>query len=84
MTRTIKFEFNGIDTMATWKIIVNVFIIIVILAATIAVILDYREHKNDESISPEELKALRRSHFKFAMLVAAWLLYVHVGRFFNW
>ena len=80
----IKFEFNGIDTMATWEIIVNVFLIIVILVATIAIILDYREHKNDESISPEDLKALRRSHFKFAMLVAAWLLYVHVGRFFNW
>ena len=63
--------------MATWEIIVNVFLIIVILGATIAIILDYREHKND-------LKALRRSHFKFALLVAAWLLYVHVGRFFNW
>ena len=69
--------------MATWKIIVNVFIIIVILAATIAIILDYREHKDDESISPEDLKALRRSHFKFAMLVAAWLLYVHVDRFIS-
>ena len=79
-----EFEFNGIDTMATWEIIVNVFLIIVILVATIAITLDYREHKNDESISPEDLKALRRSHFKFALLVAAWLLYVHVGRFFNW
>ncbi len=69
--------------MATWEIIVNVFLIIVILVAAIAIIADYREHKNDESISPEDLKALRRSHFKFAMLVAAWLLYVHVGRFFN-
>ena len=70
--------------MATWKIIVNVFIIIVIVVSTIAIIADYRKHKNDESISPEDLKELRRSHFKFAMLVAAWLLYVHVGEFFNW
>ena len=69
--------------MATWRIIVNVFLII-ILVATIAIILDYREHKDDESISPKELKDLRRSHFKFAMLVAAWLLYVHVDRFFDW
>ena len=70
--------------MATWKIIINVFLIIVILGGAIAIIADYRKHKNDESISPKDLKELRRSHFVFAMLVAAWLLYVHVGRFFNW
>lgn len=70
--------------MATWRIIINVFLIIIILGATIAIIADYREHKNDESISPEDLKKLRRSHFTFAMLVAAWLLSVHVGRFFSW
>ena len=38
--------------MATWKIIVNSFLILVILAASIAVIADYRKHKDDESISP--------------------------------
>jgi len=70
--------------MATWKIIVNVFLIIVILAATIGIIADYREHKDDESISPEDLKELRRGHFRTAMFVAIWLLYVHIGRFFNW
>lgn len=70
--------------MATWKIIVNSFLILVIIAATIAVIADYRQHKDDESISPKELKELRRSHFRFAMLISLWLLYVHVGRFFNW
>ena len=70
--------------MATWSIILNVILIIVILGSSIAIIADYREHRNDESISPEDLKELRRSHFKFAMTVAAWLLYIHVGRFFNW
>jgi hypothetical protein len=70
--------------MATWKIIVNVFLIVVILIVTTAIIADYFKHKDDETISPEDLKALRRSHFKFAMLVAAWLLYVHIGRFFGW
>ena len=54
--------------MATWKIIVNSFLILVILAASIAVIADYRKHKDDENISPEALKELRRSHFTFAML----------------
>ena len=38
--------------MATWKIIVNYFMILVILAASIAVIADYRKHKDDENISP--------------------------------
>lgn len=70
--------------MTTWRIVFNVFFIVVIIGATIAIIADYRKHKNDESISPEDLKELRRSHFKFVMLVAAWLLYLHIGRFFNW
>lgn len=69
--------------MATWEIILNSFLIIVILVATIAIIADYRKHKDDESISPKDLKELRRNYFRFAMLVAAWLLYVHVMRFFN-
>ena len=38
--------------MATSKIIVNSFLILVILAASIAVIADYRKHKDDENISP--------------------------------
>lgn len=70
--------------MATWKIVLNVLLIIVILAATIGIILDYREHKDDESISPEDLKKLRRSDFRLALFVAVWLLYIHIGRFFNW
>ena len=70
--------------MSTWKIVLNVLLIIVILAATIGIILDYREHKDDESISPEDLKKLRRSDFRLALFVAAWLLYIHIGRFFNW
>ena len=69
--------------MSIWGIILNVFLILVIVVAAIGIILDYREHKDDESISPEELKQLRRSHFKFAMLVTAWLLFVHISRFFN-
>ncbi|MBO4764875.1 MAG: hypothetical protein J5508_04100 [Bacteroidales bacterium] len=80
----VKPELSGLITMATWKIIVNVFLIVVILIVTTAIIADYFKHKDDETISPEDLKALRRSHFKFAMLVAAWLLYVHIGRFFGW
>lgn len=70
--------------MTTFINIINVFLIIVILGATVAIIADYREHKDDESISPDDLKQLRRSYFRIAMFVAAWLLYVHVGRFFNW
>lgn len=70
--------------MATWAIIVNVFLIIVILAVTAAIIADYREHKDDETISPEELKSLRRGNFRLTMLLAVWLLYEHLGRFFNW
>ena len=80
----VKPDISGLITMATWKIIVNVFLIVVILIVTTAIIADYFKHKDDETISPEDLKALRRSHFKFAMLVAAWLLYVHIGRFFGW
>lgn len=70
--------------MATWKLILNIILTLVIIGATIAIIADYREHKDDESISPEELKRLRRSHFRLAMLTALWLLLNHVGRFFNW
>ena len=69
--------------MATWEIILNSFLIIVILVATIAIIADYRKHKDDESISPKDLKELRRNYLRFAMLVEAWLLYVHVMRVFN-
>ena len=70
--------------MPSWKIIVNVILIVVILASTIGIIANYRKHKDDESISPEELKQLRRSHFRLAMITALWLLLNHVGRFFNW
>ena len=70
--------------MATWKIIGNVFLIIVIIVAAVAIIVDYREHKNDETISPEELKDLRRSYFRLSMISAAWLLCEHIGRFFDW
>ena len=70
--------------MATWEIVLNVLLIIIILAATIGIIIDYREHKDDESISPEDLKKLRRSDFRLALFVAVWLLYIHIGRFFNW
>lgn len=69
--------------MATWKIIVNIIVTIVILLATIVIIANYLKHKDDESISPENLKSLRRSHFFFAMLVAVWLLIDHISRFFN-
>lgn len=70
--------------MATWKIVLNVYLIIMILAATIGIIIDYRKHKDDESISPEDLKKLRRGNFRLALFVAIWLLYIHIGRFFNW
>ena len=69
--------------MATWKIIVNVFLIIVILAAAVGIIVDYHKHKDDENISPEDLKKLRRTDFKLAMFTAAWLLFNHIERFFN-
>lgn len=69
--------------MATWKIIGNVFLIIILLAATVGIIADYHKHKDDETISPEELKKLRRSYFILAMFTAAWLLFNHIERFFN-
>ena len=69
--------------MATWKIIVNAFLILVILGSGILVILDYRKHKDDVSISPEELKELRRNNFRMALFLAAWLLSVHIERFFK-
>ena len=49
--------------METWKIITNVTLIVIILAFTVVVIVDYIKHKDDESISAEDLKQLRKSHF---------------------
>ena len=68
--------------METWKIITNVVLTVIILALTIVVIVDYIKHKDDETISAEDLKQLRKSHFIFAMLVAIGLLYSHICRFF--
>ena len=70
--------------METWKIITNVIISVIILALTIVVIVDYIKHKDDETISAEDLKQLRKSHFIFAMLVAIGFLYSHICRFFVW
>ena len=70
--------------METWKIITNVILTVIILALTVVVIIDYIKHKDDESISAEDLKQLRKSHFIFAMLVAIGLLYSHICRFFIW
>ena len=49
--------------METWKIITNVILTVIILALTVVVIVDYIKHKDDESISAEDLKQLRKSHF---------------------
>ena len=68
--------------MGTWKIVTNVIVTIIILTLTVVVIVDYLKHKDDETISAEDLKQLRKSHFIFAMLVAVWLLYSHICRFF--
>ena len=68
--------------METWKIITNVILTVIILALTVVVIVDYIKHKDDESISAEDLKQRRKSHFIFAMLVAIGLLYSHICRFF--
>ena len=68
--------------METWKMITNVVITVIIRALTVVVIVDYIKHKDDESISAENLKHLRKSHFIFAMLVAIGLLYSHICRFF--
>ena len=68
--------------METWKIITNVIISAIILALTIVVIVDYIKHKDDQTISAEDLKQLRKSHFIFAMLAAIGLLYSHICRFF--
>lgn len=70
--------------MASWKIIVNVILIVVILASTIGIIANYRKHKDDESISPEDLKKLRRSDFRHSMFLIVWLLSNYIGRFFGW
>ena len=68
--------------METWEIITNVILTVIILALTVVVIVDYIKHKDDETISAEDLKQLRKSHFIFAMLVAIGLLYSHICRFF--
>ncbi len=72
----------NLNVMETWKIITNVILTVIILALTVVVIVDYIKHKDDESISAEDLKQLRKSHFIFAMLVAIGLLYSHICRFF--
>ena len=69
--------------MATWKIIVNAFLSLIILGSGILVTLDYCKHKDDESISPEDLKELRRNNFRMAIFLAIWLLSVHIERFFR-
>ena len=68
--------------METWKIITNVILAVIILAITVVVIIDYIKHKDDETISAEDLKQLRKNYFVFAMLVAIGILYSHICRFF--
>lgn len=68
--------------MATWAILFNGFVILFVLVSVIAIIVDYRKHKDDETISPQELKRLRRNHFMCAMLIGIWILLVHIKRFF--
>jgi len=69
--------------MEPWKKTANLFLIIVILSTSLAIIANYIEHKNDVYISPDDLKQLRRRYFIFSMLTAVWLLYIHISRFFN-
>lgn len=68
--------------METWKIFTDLVLTVIILVLTVVVIVDYIKHKDDETISAEDLKQLRKSHFIFAMLVAIGLLYSHICRFF--
>jgi len=69
--------------MNIWLIVGNVFLTIVILAATAVIIVDYLKHKDDEEISAEDLKELRRNYFRAAIFLCVWLLYVHIERFFK-
>ena len=68
--------------METWKIITNVVLTVIILVLTVVLIVDYIKHKDDETISAEDLKQLRKSYFIFAMLFAIEFLYSHTRRFF--
>ena len=53
--------------METLKIITNVILTVIIFVLTVVVIVDYIKHKDDETISTEDLKQLRKSHFHIKM-----------------
>ncbi|MDO5443700.1 MAG: hypothetical protein Q4G10_08525 [Bacteroidia bacterium] len=53
-----------------WYILLTVLVLVVCVFA----IIEYRKTKDEESISPEDLKQLKKSHLRMTLLIGAALI----------
>lgn len=66
--------------MKAFSLIWSIFVIILILSICTMKIIDYRKTKGDKTISPEDLKDLKKRYLKVVLILGAILLLEHIKR----
>lgn len=69
--------------MKTFSLIWSIFVIALILFVCALQIIDYRKTKDDRTISPEDLRELRKRYLRVVLILGAILLLDHVERLVN-
>ena len=64
--------------MKTFSTIWYIFIIILVLFVCINSVIEYRKTKDEETISPEDLKELKKNHLKMTLLIGVTLIFEHI------
>ena len=69
--------------MKTFKTFFYILVIALVLGIYIFEIVEYRNTKDEESISSEELKQLKKSHLTLFLLMGATIIIEHLDRLFD-
>lgn len=64
--------------MKTFATIWYIFIIVMVLFVCISESIKYCKTKNEDSISPEDLKELKKSHLIMTLLIGITLIFEHI------
>lgn len=64
--------------MKTFSTIWYILIIILVLFVCINSVIEYRKTKDEETISPEDLKKLKKNHLEMTLLIGVTLIFEHI------
>lgn len=64
--------------MKTFSTIWYILIIILVLFVCVNSVIEYRKTKDEETISPEDLKKLKKNHLEMTLLIGVTLIFEHI------